>query len=87
MTNSTTTTAEPHSSFRGLMIVIALGLIPLSHCCPLFRQWLCGKAASGLERVLCGVLVIELQEGMDMCTGRANESVLKWLGLARIRVG
>ena len=23
-----------------------------SHRCPLFRQWLCGKAASGLERML-----------------------------------
>ena len=29
----------------------------LSHCCPLFQQWLCGKAGTGLERILCGVLV------------------------------
>ena len=29
----------------------------LSHHCPLFHQWLCGKPASGLERILCGVLV------------------------------
>ena len=37
-----------------------------SHCdriyscftpCPLFRRWLCGKAISGLGRILCGVLV------------------------------
>ena len=28
----------------------------LSHHCPLFRQSLCGKAASDLERILCGVL-------------------------------
>ena len=33
-------------------------LTPLSsNHCQLFRQWLCGKAASGLERILCGVLV------------------------------
>ena len=42
-------------SFRGLMIVIATGF--LSHCCPLFRQWLCGKAGSNLERILCVELV------------------------------
>ena len=46
-------------SFQGLslVIVIATGLIPLSHRFPLFRQWLCGKAASVFERILCGVLV------------------------------
>ena len=33
------------------------------HC----RQWLCGKAASGLERILCRVLVIELQDRTDRC--------------------
>ena len=43
-------------SFRGLMIVIAAEFIPRSPR-PLFRQWLCWKAASGLERLLCGVLV------------------------------
>ena len=43
-------------SFRGLMIVIATGSC-LSQRCPLFRQWLCGKAAGGIERILCGVLV------------------------------
>ena len=31
--------------FRELMIVIA-------HRCPLFRQWLCRKAASGLENIV-----------------------------------
>ena len=25
----------------------------LSHYCPLFLQWFCGKAAKGLERILC----------------------------------
>ena len=40
-------------SFRGLMIEDSF----LSHDCPLFRQLLCGKAASGLERILCRVLV------------------------------
>ena len=25
--------------------------------CPLFRRWLCGKAASGLERISCGIQV------------------------------
>ena len=43
-------------SFRGLMIVIMTDSF-LSHCCPLFRQWLCWKAASGLDRILCRVLV------------------------------
>ena len=43
--------------FRGLMIVIATGFIPLSLLSLLFRQWLCGEAASGLERLLCKVLV------------------------------
>ena len=49
-------------SFRGLMIVIATGFIPLSPLhCPLFRQWSIRKAASGLERLLCGVLVKRTQ--------------------------
>ena len=38
-------------------------------CCPLVQQWLCGKAASGLERILCRVPVKELQ---DRCTGCHN---------------
>ena len=42
--------------------------IPLSPC-PLFQQWLCGKAASGLERILCRLLVKKLLESMDLCTG------------------
>ena len=44
-------------SFRGLTIVIATGFIPLSHGCPLFQQLLCGKATSGLDRILCRVVV------------------------------
>ena len=44
-------------SFRALMIVIVTKITPLSHRCPFFRQRLCGKAASGLKRILCGVLV------------------------------
>ena len=42
-------------SFRGLMIVIATGFIPLSPLSIISR--LCRKAASGLERILCRVLV------------------------------
>ena len=42
-------------SSRGLIIVIATGFIP--HCCLLLRQWLSGKAASSLERILCRLLV------------------------------
>ena len=42
-------------SLRGLMIGIATGFIPLSPL--LFQRWLCVKAAIGLERILCGVLV------------------------------
>ena len=34
--------------------------------CPLFRQWLCGKADSGLERVLYWLK--ELQKSMDRCS-------------------
>ena len=45
-------------SFRGLMMAIATRLI--SHFCPLFRQWVCRKAASSLERIEYGVLVIEI---------------------------
>ena len=45
-------------SVRGLMIVIATRSF-LSHHWPLFRQWFCGKAASGLERILSRVLVIK----------------------------
>ena len=46
----------------------------LSHRCPLFRQWLCGKAASGLQRILCGggYRLKEPQKSMDMCTGRCD---------------
>ena len=43
-------------SFSGLTIVIATGFIPPSHPCPLFQQRLCGKAGSGLEKILCRVL-------------------------------
>ena len=51
-------------SFGGLMIVIATGFIPLSPLSPLsivstMVMWesRCGKAASGLERILYGALV------------------------------
>ena len=43
-------------SFRGLMIVVAKDLF-FSHRRPLFQQRLCGKATSGVEIILCGVLV------------------------------
>ena len=43
-------------SFRGLMKVIATGFIPLSPL-SIFQQWLCGKPASGLERLLSWVIV------------------------------
>ena len=42
---------------HGLMIVIGTGFILVSPLSIIFRQWLCGKAASGLERILCRVLV------------------------------
>ena len=45
------------NSFQGLTIVVTTEFIPLSHRCLLFRLWLCGKATSGLETILCGVLV------------------------------
>ena len=37
----------------------------LSHGCQFFLQWICGIAASGMERILSCALVKELQEGMD----------------------
>ena len=43
-------------SFRGLMIVIATGFIPLSPL-SVVSTMVIAKAASGLERILCGVLV------------------------------
>ena len=47
----------------------------------MFRQWLCGKTASGLERILRGVRVKKkkLQESMDRSTGHhdATEILLK----------
>ena len=43
-------------SYQGLMIVIATGFIPLSPL-SVVSTTVCGKAASGLERILCGVLV------------------------------
>ena len=36
----------------------------ISHCRPLVQQWLCGEAASGLERIL----LKGLWENMDWCT-------------------
>ena len=42
-------------SLRGLMIVIATGFIPLSPRSIVLKM-VHGKAASGLERILCGVL-------------------------------
>ena len=39
------------------IISVISGRSFLFHRCPLFRQWLCGKAACGLKRILCGVLV------------------------------
>ena len=45
-------------SFRGLMIVIATGFILLSPLSVVPTIVTPGKAASGLGRILCGVLVI-----------------------------
>ena len=38
----------------------------------LFRRCLCGKAASGLEMVLCGVLVKRIPGSMDKCSDRGD---------------
>ena len=40
--------------------------------CLLFRRWLCGKAASDLESILCGVLLKELQKVMKRSTDRRD---------------
>ena len=50
------------------MIVIATGFIPPLPLL-LFRQQLSGKVFSGLDRILCGVLVKEFQESVDRCNG------------------
>ena len=54
-------------SFRGLMIVIATFLSR----CPLFRQWLFGKAASGLESAKHWLKELH-GESMDRCTDRRD---------------
>ena len=46
------------------------------HRCPLLRQGLCGKGATGLKRILCGVLIEELPEIMNMCRRSATEIML-----------
>ena len=55
------------------MTVLATGFILLS---PLYIVLMmvshAGKAAGGLEGILCGELVKELQESMDMCTDRRD---------------
>ena len=48
--------ANPGGNPAGLMIVIAKDS-SISHHCPFFCECLCGKAASGLEEILCKVLV------------------------------
>ena len=45
--------AEPDCSVGSVVDLRTGG----SHRCPLFRQWFCGKATSGLEGILCRVLV------------------------------
>ena len=44
----------------------------LCHRCLLFRQWLCGKAASGLKEYCAGYWLKELQESMDRFGGRSD---------------
>ena len=43
-------------SFQELMVVVGTRFIPFSPAVHFF-DWLCGKAASGLARILCWVLV------------------------------
>ena len=66
------------NSIQGLMLVIAPGFIALSPLSILLItvMW---KCSSILERILCRVMVKELQESMDMCTGSHDitEIVLK----------
>ena len=59
-------------SVRGLMIVIATGFIPFSP--PPIVSTMVKK-----EAILCGVLLKELQENMDRCTGHRyiTEIILK----------
>ena len=68
-------------SFRGLMMVMRKGSF-LSHAVhPLFQHWQCGKAASGLERILCRVLVKKLlaSKGMFTCCRNITEVLLKMI--------
>ena len=54
-----------HATVRQEMLYQMLYML-YSHdpCRLLLRQCLCGKAASGFERKLCGVLVNKLQESI-----------------------
>ena len=54
------------SMYIGNIAIVTLGnsdeeILGLKHRCPLFGQWLCGKTASGLQRILCKVLVKRTQ--------------------------
>ena len=42
---------------------------PTKRPIPVFGQWLCGKAASGMEENCVENRLKELQESMDRCTG------------------
>ena len=58
-------------SFRGFMVVIATGFIPVSPLSVVSTMVMWeGNAACGLERILCGVQ--ELQKSMDRCTGHRD---------------
>ena len=57
--------------FRGLMIVIATGFIPLSPLSVVSSMVM--KAASGLEKYCVENWLKELQETMDRCTGHKDK--------------
>ena len=60
-------------SFRGLMIVIATGFIPLSPLSVVSTKKKYAKAASGLERILCRVLVKRTPgKHRSRCTSRQD---------------
>ena len=61
------------------MIVLEKGFIPLLPPF-LFRRWLCGKAANGLERILCEGLLKKKKKNIDKCNGHLEiiiEAMLK----------
>ena len=66
---------SPHlgqNSFQGLMIVIAIGYIPLSPACICFDNGYVGNQPVAWEEYCAEYWLKELQKSMDRCTDHCN---------------